>query len=112
MGCKHKSIPYIPSTFEDDISSMTVGTEPKEMTGVAKIMIRMPDGKRLVRKFMEKDTVKTIYAFVAQSYETTKSGKSFELKTGFPPKNLISDVDNTIQNLGLSGETIIFRWKD
>lgn len=109
---KDNSIPYSPSTFEDDISSMTVGNEPLGLNGVAKIMIRMPDGKRLVRKFMEKDTVKIIYAFVAQSSKTTQSGRSFELKTGFPPRNLISDVDNTIQNLRLSGETIIFRWKD
>jgi len=109
---KDKSIPYLRSTFEYDISSMTVGNEPLGLIGVAKIMIRMPDGKRLVRKFMEKDSVRIIYAFVAQSYKTTQSGKSFELKTGFPPRNLISDVDNTIQNLGLSGETIIFRWKD
>ena len=42
----------------------TVGDEP---ASGARIQIRMPDAKRLVRKFAPEDTVKSIYAFVAVS---------------------------------------------
>lgn len=109
---RSKFIPCSPSVFEHDISSINVGSEPTGLDGVAKILIRMPNGQRLVRRFMENDIVKNIYAFVAQTFLTLKSGKSFELKIGFPPRNLISDVENTILNLRLSGETIIFCWKN
>ncbi len=52
-------------TFHDEIVSMEVGEEPSGTDGVARIMIRMPDGKRLVRKFKLDDTVKVVYAFVS-----------------------------------------------
>jgi hypothetical protein len=53
-------------TFHDEIVNMDVGEEPSGTDG-ARIMIRMPDGKRLVRKFNVEDTVKIVYAFVAVS---------------------------------------------
>ena len=46
---------------------MDVEEEPTGSDGVAKIMIRMPDSKRLVRKFKLDDTVKMVYAFVSVS---------------------------------------------
>jgi len=52
-------------TFHEEIVAIDVGDEP---TGDgARIMIRMPDGKRLVRKFNLSDNVKMVYAFVAVS---------------------------------------------
>lgn len=54
-------------TFHDEIVNMDVGEEPSGTNG-ARIMIRMPDGKRLVRKFNVEDTVKIVYAFVAVSF--------------------------------------------
>lgn len=55
-------------SFETDIRVMAVGDEPSPGAGdVARVQIRMPDGKRLVRKFRGEDTVKVIYAFVAVS---------------------------------------------
>jgi hypothetical protein len=30
---------------------------------------------------------------------------------GFPPKDLIDDADNTIENAKLSGQAITVRWK-
>ena len=46
----------------DELVSMSIGDEP---TAGARVQFRMPDGKRVVRKFASSDTVKTIYAFVA-----------------------------------------------
>lgn len=50
------------SSLIDELLVMPVGDEPG--TG-ARIQLKMPDGKRQVRKFDASQTVKTIYAFIA-----------------------------------------------
>ncbi len=97
-----------PRSFQDEIIAMEVGDEPSE--NAARVMIRMPNGKRLVRRFDMESTVKKIYAFVAQSND--ESGREFELKYGFPPKNLLDSVDESISSVGLAGENITVRWKE
>lgn len=100
-------------SFWDDVLSMNVGDEPTTTSNVARIMIRLPDGKRLVRKFDNHGTVKDIYAFVAQSYPDFKSmNKEFEMMAGFPPKDLMTCIDDSISSAGLAGESITVRWKD
>jgi len=100
-----------PYNFQEDITSIDVGEEPIDAEGVAKIMIRMPDGKRFVRKFLLTDAVKIIYAFVAQSNDDAKGGKIFECKVGFPPKDLCTYVNDTIKSVGLGGNTVTVMWK-
>ena len=46
-----------------------------------------------------------------QSNPEGKDGKEFVLKAGFPPKDLIGDIENSIQGASLSGEAITVRWK-
>ena len=59
--------PKIPS-FQEVLATMEVGDEPTTNgDDCCRVMIRMPDGKRLVRRFLTQDTVKIIYAFVAVS---------------------------------------------
>lgn len=102
--------PAALNSFEQEILVLEVGDEPTS-GNVARIQIRMPDGKRLVRKFQGDDSVKIIYAFVAQSNEEAKSGKAFELKAKFPPQDLLSSVDESISSCGLNGEAINVMWK-
>jgi hypothetical protein len=99
-----------PPSFTDEIIAMDVGDEPSD--NAAKVMIRMPDGKRLVRKFKTNDRVKIIYAFVAQANEDAKGGKEFVMKAGFPPKDLVDSVNESISNTGLAGDSITVRWKE
>jgi len=101
----------MPPSFEEEIISIVVGEEPIGTDGVARVMIRMPDGKRLIRKFLLNDTVTIIYAFIAQCNDDAKGGKTFECKFGFPPKDLRTSVDDTIGSTGLAGDTITVRWK-
>jgi hypothetical protein len=54
--------PEAERSFVHDLLTLNVGEEP---ASGARIQIRMPDAKRLVRKFSPHDTVKSIYAFVA-----------------------------------------------
>jgi len=65
--------PQRQKTFEEIITEMYVGEEPKK--NGATVQIRMPDGGKRVRKFNKEDMVKVIYAFVAQSNEEAKKGK-------------------------------------
>jgi len=97
-----------PKGFYDQILEIPVGAEPESG---ARVQIRMPDGGRIVRKFNDFDEVKVIYAFVAQSNDEAKEGKSFELRAGFPPADLSGKVNSTIKACSLSGESITVRWK-
>lgn len=95
-------------TFDEEIREMGVPEEPGKG---ARVQIRFPDGSRVVRRFGEEELVKVIYAFVAQSNEDAKSGKSFEMKAGFPLKDLFSNINDTIKSCSLSGGSISIRWK-
>lgn len=99
-------------TFEDEIATMAVADEPEGQKGAARIMLRMPDGKRVVRKFSVDSTVKEIYAFIAQSHKNAIEGQSFVLKAGFPPKDLLPSIDETIGSTGLAGDNITVISKD
>ncbi|CAJ1940326.1 unnamed protein product [Cylindrotheca closterium] len=94
----------------DELLAMTLGEEPAKG---ARVMIRTPDGKRNVRKFDASQTVKTIYAHFVQSSDEAKGGKEFILQeSGFPPKDLLPDIDQTIASRNLSGAALTLRWKD
>jgi hypothetical protein len=34
------------------------------------------------------------------------------LKAGFPPKDLLPIIDNTIESSGLAGDSVTVRWKE
>ena len=112
-GAAAAAVPVVEEkapTFTDEVVAMEVGDEPTD--NAARVMIRMPDGKRLVRKFKLDDTVKIIYAFVAQSNDDAKGGKEFMMKAGFPPKDLMASVDASIASTGLAGDSITVRWME
>lgn len=100
--------------FQREILAMEVGQEPSASTGgedVARVQIRMPDGKRLVRKFYASSPVKLIYAFVVQNNDEAKAGRVFELKAKFPPQDLLANIEDGIKSCGLDGEAINVVWK-
>ena len=96
------------STFVEELLSFSVPDEPADGS---RIQLRMPDGKRVVRKFAPSGLVRTIYAFIAQSNEEAKDGKEFVLMAGYPPHDLIEGIDTTIESAKLKGEAITVRWK-
>jgi hypothetical protein len=51
----------------DELLAMGLGDEPAKG---ARIQLRMPDGKRSVRKFDASQTAKTIYAFIAVRFDS------------------------------------------
>ena len=81
---------------------------PCSSGNVARIQIKLPNGKRIVKSFDENQQVKDVYTFMANSEEI--KGKAFEFKVGFPPKNL-GGRDESIKSASLDGESISVVWK-
>ena len=98
------------SVFEREILTMEIGDEPTS-GDIARVQIKMPDGKRVARKFAADAPVKLIFAFVAQSNDEARAGRVFELKAKFPPVDLLANADDGIKSCGLSGEAINVIWK-
>ena len=101
---------------KDDDNVMQKGEELKPPAvetssagNVARIQIKLPNGKRIVKSFDENQLIKDVYSFVANSEEI--KGKAFELKIGFPPKNLGGRDDMSIKSASLDGESISVVWK-
>jgi ataxin-3 len=87
---------------------VTVPPEPAEGTpGAARIQFRLPDGRRMVRRFLQTDLVSVVYAFVEQE----SPDRAVELLCGFPPKNLAAASQQTILDAKLAGESIQARYK-
>eukprot|EP00587_Corethron_hystrix_P006178 CAMPEP_0113306616 /NCGR_PEP_ID=MMETSP0010_2-20120614/5797_1 /TAXON_ID=216773 ORGANISM="Corethron hystrix, Strain 308" /NCGR_SAMPLE_ID=MMETSP0010_2 /ASSEMBLY_ACC=CAM_ASM_000155 /LENGTH=527 /DNA_ID=CAMNT_0000161321 /DNA_START=135 /DNA_END=1718 /DNA_ORIENTATION=- /assembly_acc=CAM_ASM_000155 len=95
-------------TMADEFADVAVGVEPA--TG-ARVQIRMPDGRRVVRRFDMTQNLKVLYAFVIQSNDDAKSGKPFILKAGFPLKDLACEIDGTFESCGLNGGAVTMAWK-
>merc|ERR1712157_174412 len=102
---------HVEVSLEQELLSFQVPEEPNNDEASAMVQIRMPDGSRVVRKFPTQYTVKSIFAFVAQSNDDTKNGRKFELRSGYPPRDLFPIIEETIQNCSLNGESITVRWK-
>jgi ataxin-3 len=91
-----------------------VPPEPCASTkSTARIQIKLPGGGRVVRRFLESDSVEVLYAFVYQrerggssSSPQQQQPKLLELRYGFPPKDLHALLSQTIGQAKLAGETI------
>ena len=71
LGTEEEMKQVIEPSFIEQLLEMTVPDEPSG--DGARVQIRMPDGKRLVRKFDKTDKVQLIYAYVAVSCRIPKS---------------------------------------
>jgi ataxin-3 len=84
---------------------VAVPPEPPASTdGAVRIQFRMPNGKRIIRRFLPAECVEVVYAFVEESCPS--NGRKLELRYGFPPKDLASTRMMTVTEANLSGESI------
>ncbi|EJK48732.1 hypothetical protein THAOC_32446, partial [Thalassiosira oceanica] len=96
--------------FSAEILALPVPDEPA--SDAARIQIRLPDGKRVVRKFPKESKVKEVYAFVAQrTSDEARAGRPFEMKAKFPPVDLVKFAEDTVGETGLNGEAVQVFWK-
>ena len=100
-----------PATTENGSSRNMVPVPPEPevgTNGAVRIQFRMPDGTRVVRRFMSTDSVEVVYSFVEES--SPSNGKRLELRYGFPPMDLAPQRSSTIADAQLSGESIQGRY--
>jgi Ataxin-3 len=95
---------FVPeATPEPPGKLIDVPPEPApDAAGVATVQFRMQNGNRVLRRFLNSESVAVVFAFVAQSCP----GQMLELKYGFPPKDLAVFKDKTIGEANLNGENI------
>ncbi|KAF3916009.1 hypothetical protein AA313_de0210092 [Arthrobotrys entomopaga] len=87
---------------------------PANAQGVTRVQFRLPDGSRIVRRFLLADKVERVFEYVKADLlpeQATKTGdeemadKEFELKS--LGKNLIDLLDSSIEEAGLKMATIM-----
>jgi hypothetical protein len=54
----------------------------------------------------------SFYFSLQQSNESAGGGREFSLMAGYPPRDLIAEIDTSIEEARLKGEAITMRWKD
>jgi len=95
---------------QEQLADVVVPDEPPAgAPGAARLQLRLPSGKRLVRRFAASDSVRVVYAVVRQQ-DDAPAGKRLELKYGFPPKDLADLQTHTIGEAKLAGESIQGRY--
>jgi ataxin-3 len=96
--------PAARAASQDSAADYSIPDEPASGdAGACRIQIKLPDGARLVRKFLKSNPVGGVYAVVQSK---TSGGRPFVLLAGFPPKDLASVQSQTIAQAGLAGESI------
>lgn len=95
--------PMPPSPFAT-ISATTPHNEPAADVPSTRIQFRHPNG-RVVRKFALSDPVRRIYEWLKASPIEGREGIDFELV--FMQKNLISTLEDSIEQAGLKNGTVM-----
>ncbi|KAI7857442.1 hypothetical protein BDC45DRAFT_501187 [Circinella umbellata] len=79
--------------------------ETTDMANSTRIQLRMPDGKRIIRRFLKTDPVRHLFEFVKSEVPETQS-QPFELV--FNRKQLIESLDQPIEEAGLVNAAVNF----
>ena len=96
----------LAASLEQRKTTVKVPPEPAASTpNAVRIQCRLPNGGRVVRRFLSTDPVLVVYAFCQE-----RAGQPVELKFGFPPKDLGSCKEQTIGETGLAGESVQARF--
>ena len=79
---------------------------------VVRIQFRLPNGKRIIRRFLETEPIGMLYKFVGDevNHDENRQGKRLELRSGFPPKLIEDDLEASIRDAGLSGGSVQARF--
>lgn len=86
-------------------TNATLKPEPNgDEKNIVRIQFRLPDGKKVVRRFHDHELVDVVYLYVKE--QIGSNSQQLELRAGFPPKDLTSLRNDTVLNAKLSGELI------
>jgi ataxin-3 len=80
---------------------------PANAAGSVRLQLKLPNGERLVRRFLESDSVLAVYAVVK---DMSPNAGALNLRVGFPPRDMSHLQGLTIGQAGLKGESIQGRY--
>mmetsp|Transcript_27415 Transcript_27415/g.27038 ORF Transcript_27415/g.27038 Transcript_27415/m.27038 type:complete len:102 (-) Transcript_27415:41-346(-) len=80
----------------------SIGAEPNPGPDIALISFRLPDGKKIERRFYKEKQIETLYDFIE-----TLSLKNFEIVTNFPSK-VLDEKQITLEAAGLFPKSIVY----
>lgn len=75
-----------------------------------RIQFRLPNNKRVMRRFLKNDSVAMVLAYVKQECDVQDIAR-LDVRAGFPPKDLTAFVGRTIEEAKLANESIQCRFK-
>lgn len=94
-----------------DMNMVELTPEPDAMNPDAiRIQFRLPNNKRLMRRFLKNDSVAMVLAYVKQECDVQDVTR-LDVRAGFPPKDLMAFVGSTIEEAKLANESIQCRFK-
>ena len=100
-----------PAAVDLPSSSPPSGPVPPEPApgdpGAVRVQFRLPDGRRVVRRFLGADPVGGVYGYVAEE----AGGRAVELRAGFPPTELEAKRGMTVGEAKLAGEMVQCRYR-
>lgn len=117
MGGTHEAVaeavaePSAQSAAFASIAADKPHTEPaNDPATTTRIQFRHPEG-RTIRRFAVSDPVRRIYEWLkAEPISEDRAGQEFELKVVPPTRDLIDDLDNTIEEVGLKQATVMIEF--
>ncbi|CAG9321275.1 unnamed protein product [Blepharisma stoltei] len=80
----------------------SIGEEPNPGPDIALISFRLPDGKKIERRFYKEKQIETLYDFIE-----TLSLRNFEIVTNFPSK-VLDQKQITLEAAGLFPKSIVY----
>lgn len=103
---------------EDELREVEVPPEPPAgAKNSVRLQVRLPDGRRVVRRFLATDSVRVVYAYARQEQQQSTGNNNgaagsrrIELRYGFPPKDMTGIQNQTIGEAKLAGESIQGRY--
>jgi len=81
--------------------------EPPLGTGVTRVQFRLPDGTRVVRRFIKDDLVRYLFEYVRAEVEGAQE-QDFELV--FNRQQLIGQIDQTIEEAKVENALVTLAW--
>ncbi|GKY92393.1 hypothetical protein MPSEU_000210200 [Mayamaea pseudoterrestris] len=95
------------SVQETTIMPPVTPEPPADAPGCLRLQLKLPDGKRVVRRFLATDSVMQVYAVC---HQLTGGDRSIDLKYGFPLKDMADLQSLTMNEANLAGESVQVRY--
>uniref|UniRef100_A0A1D1YZ14 UBA and UBX domain-containing protein At4g15410 n=1 Tax=Anthurium amnicola TaxID=1678845 RepID=A0A1D1YZ14_9ARAE len=107
-GASTATVPPVDAAATAPTSSSSAGLSVDDSLPSTSVQLRLADGTRMVARFNYHHTVGDIRSFIDAS--RPGATRNYQLQTvGFPPKQL-TDVSQTIEEVGLANSVIIQRF--